>query len=76
MNKPGPVMDLLTLEEAMTFLRISRSTMYRLIKRGELPGYKIANKWMFATADLSAFVAQRRMPQDFKRALHAHHTKS
>jgi excisionase family DNA binding protein len=58
----GPAQDngLMTLEEAMAFLRVSRSTIYRLVNRMELPGYKIARRWMFDQSDLKAFVASKR----------------
>jgi excisionase family DNA binding protein len=63
MDEPAEDKGLLTLEEATAFLRVSRSTMYRLIKRRELPGYKIARRWMFDRSDLRQFVASRRTEQ-------------
>lgn len=29
------------------YLRIHRSTIYRLLKRGDLPGFKIGSDWRF-----------------------------
>jgi excisionase family DNA binding protein len=52
---------LLTMKEATDFLRVSRSTVYRLLERGELPGYKIAHRWVFDQKDLREFVAARRV---------------
>jgi excisionase family DNA binding protein len=52
---------LLTLNETMALLRVSRSTMYRLIRRRELPVYKIGRRWMFDIADLRRFMASRRL---------------
>lgn len=52
--------DLLTLEETMAFLRVSRSTLYRIVNRGELPGYKIARRWVFDRTELKEFVAHKR----------------
>jgi putative molybdopterin biosynthesis protein len=51
----------LTLKETTEFLRVSRSTVYRLLERGELPGYKISKRWKFGQKDLREFVAARRV---------------
>lgn len=51
---------LLTLDETMTLLRVSRSTMYRLIEREELPGWKVAKRWVFDRKDLDDFIARKR----------------
>jgi excisionase family DNA binding protein len=50
----------LTLEETMAILRVSRSTVYRMVNRGELPGYKIAKRWMFDREEVAAFVTVHR----------------
>jgi excisionase family DNA binding protein len=51
---------LLTLDETMTLLRVSRSTMYRLIEREELPGWKVAKRWVIDRKDLDDFIARKR----------------
>jgi excisionase family DNA binding protein len=50
----------LTLEETMAILRVSRSTVYRMVNRGELPGYKITKRWMFDRQEVAEFVAGHR----------------
>jgi excisionase family DNA binding protein len=37
----------LTVGELSGYLRVHRSTIYRLLKRGELPGFKIGSDWRF-----------------------------
>ena len=44
---PSTSLALLTFKEAMDFLRVSRSTIYRLLKKGQLPGFKIGSDWRF-----------------------------
>ena len=51
---------LFTLDETMTLLRVSRSTMYHLIERQELPGWKVAKRWVFDRKDLDDFIARKR----------------
>lgn len=44
--------SLLTFREAMTFLRVSRSTLYRLMESGQLRGHKVGSTWRFYQHDL------------------------
>ncbi|MGH7812670.1 MAG: helix-turn-helix domain-containing protein [Candidatus Binataceae bacterium] len=37
----------LTVNELADYLRVHRSTIYRLLKRRELPGFKIGSDWRF-----------------------------
>ena len=50
---------LLNVREAMEYLRVSRSTIYRLIKRGELKGHKVGKKWVFYKRDLKDFLERK-----------------
>lgn len=48
---------LLTFKEAMEFLRVSRSTIYRLMWSGQLQGHKVGSAWRFYESDLLAAVS-------------------
>lgn len=48
---------LLTFKEAMGFLRVSRSTLYRLMWAGQLRGHKVGSTWRFYQQDLLDVVA-------------------
>ena len=37
----------LTVNELSDYLRVHRSTIYRLLKKGQLPGFKIGSDWRF-----------------------------
>jgi excisionase family DNA binding protein len=37
----------LTVNEIADYLRVHRSTIYRLLKKGQLPGFKIGRDWRF-----------------------------
>jgi excisionase family DNA binding protein len=56
-NAPSTTLALLTFKEAMDFLRVSRSTIYRLMWAGQLRGYKVGSTWRFYEHDLLAAVA-------------------
>jgi excisionase family DNA binding protein len=49
---------LLTFKEAMEYLRVSRSTLYRLMWSGQLTGHKVGSTWRFYREDLRACVGR------------------
>jgi excisionase family DNA binding protein len=40
-------MKVLTVGELAEYLRVHKSTIYRLVKKGQLPGFKIGSDWRF-----------------------------
>jgi putative molybdopterin biosynthesis protein len=52
--------SILTFEETRTRLRVGRSTMFRLMKSGELKSFKIGRSLRFAEEDVEEFIARRR----------------
>jgi excisionase family DNA binding protein len=56
-QRPGPEPMLLTFKETMDFLRVSRSTLYRLMWAGQLRGHKVGSTWRFHRQDLLSLVA-------------------
>jgi excisionase family DNA binding protein len=59
----------LTLEDTMAILHVSRSTVYRMVSRGELPAYKIANRWMFDREEVAEFVTVHRYAANSARGM-------
>jgi excisionase family DNA binding protein len=49
---------LLTFKEAMNYLRVSRSTLYRLMWSGQLTGHKVGSTWRFYREDLRSCVGR------------------
>jgi excisionase family DNA binding protein len=52
--------DLLTLEEATQFLGTSATTLYRLLKHGDLTGMKIGRQWRFRKSELLSHLERSR----------------
>lgn len=48
MSKQTP--DVMTLNEVAEYLRIPRSTVYKLVREGRIPGQKIGRQWRFRRA--------------------------
>ena len=42
-----PEAKVITITELSEYLRVHRSTLYRLLKKGQLPGFKIGSDWRF-----------------------------
>ena len=48
--------ELLTLKEAMRYLRVSRSKLLRMMKEGEIPAYKVGHDWRFYQSELKQVI--------------------
>ncbi len=58
----SPRRDALTPVEVADLLRITRNTVYELIKRGELPGYRVGKKLRVDLRDVEAYKRRDRAP--------------
>ncbi len=59
----------MTLEEVARYLRINKSTVYRLARNGTLPAWKLGNVWRFKKEALEGWIAgnQREQQQKLRR---------
>jgi len=39
--------EIMTLEETAKYLKIGKSTLYKMAREGKIPAVKIANQWRF-----------------------------
>ena len=46
----------LTLKEVSDYLRVSRVTIYRMLRRGEIPAFRVAGNWRFNIEDLGHWI--------------------
>jgi excisionase family DNA binding protein len=51
-------MELLTVDEVVDLLRISRDTVYRLVAAGKLPARKVGRQWRFPRTELEKHVGE------------------
>jgi excisionase family DNA binding protein len=47
---------MLNFKETMQYLKVSRSTLYRIMWEGKLPGNKVGSTWRFYLKDLRACI--------------------
>lgn len=50
----------MTVRDVAAYLNVDEKTIYRLTKRGDLPGFKVAGAWRFQYADLQRWVDERK----------------
>ena len=59
MNEPLSEARFLTVNEVADFLRVSRMTVYRLIKLGEIPALRVGRGYRLRERDVSRYLEQR-----------------
>jgi len=52
--------NLVTPKELATYLKLTETTIYNLVSRGELPGFKIGNSWRFDMDEILKLCQERR----------------
>ena len=55
------VAGMLTVTEVADYLKISRSMIYRLLKRGEIPGFKMGSDWRLYVEEIDRWRAEREI---------------
>lgn len=50
--------DVLTIEELSTYLKISKSTLYKLVREGRIPCQKIGRHWRFRKGAIDCWLEE------------------
>ena len=50
----------MTVQEVAEYLNVDPKTVYRLVNRGELPGFKVGGSWRFQKDDLDGWIARQK----------------
>ncbi len=51
----------LTVREVAGYLNVDEKTIYRLAKRGNLPGFKVAGTWRFKKGDIDGWIERQKL---------------
>lgn len=51
--------ELMTVEEVANYLRVTKKTIYRLLKRANIPATKVGRGWRFEKATIDEWLHQR-----------------
>ena len=52
--------EIMTLEETAKYLKIGKSTLYKMAREGKIPAVKIANQWRFRKEDIDKWLQEIR----------------
>ncbi|MDZ7860611.1 MAG: helix-turn-helix domain-containing protein [Candidatus Krumholzibacteriota bacterium] len=59
MNRtPG---DILTIEELSAYLKISKSTLYKLVREDKIPSHKVGRHWRFRKETIDRWLDEKRI---------------
>jgi excisionase family DNA binding protein len=50
----------MTVRDVATLLNVDEKTIYRLVTRGELPGFKVLGSWRFQKTDMRLWIDSRK----------------
>ena len=50
----------MTVWDVAALLNVDEKTIYRLVQKGDLPGFKVSGSWRFQRPDLEAWIAERK----------------
>lgn len=49
-----------TLDDLATYLRVSKSTLYKLVQEGKVPGHKVGKHWRFRRETIDQWLDENR----------------
>ena len=52
-------MEVLNVDEACKYLKIAKVTLYKYIRRGEIPAFKMGRVWRFHRESLDNWIKNR-----------------
>lgn len=52
-------LNILTVEQVASILHLHSVTVYRLVKKGKLPAFKVGSRWRFRQNELEAWMAEQ-----------------
>jgi len=50
---------IMTVSELALYLRVTRSTVYRLLKAADLPAFRVGSDWRFMRKDVEEWMLSR-----------------
>ena len=55
---------LMTLQEVADYLRVTRSTIHRILKRNQIPAFRIGRHWRFNLEEINNWCASRALSKE------------
>jgi excisionase family DNA binding protein len=61
-----PSRTVMTLQETADYLRVTRSTIHRLLKRNQIPAFRIGRHWRFNVEEIERWCSSHVSGKDLK----------
>jgi len=58
MKVPEESNAIMTIDEVASFLKLSKITIYKLVKKGGLPAFRVGNSWRFQRDKIEMIVTR------------------
>ena len=52
--------EIMTIEELSEYLKVAKSTLYKLAQEGRLPGQKVGRHWRFRKETIDSWLNEQR----------------
>jgi excisionase family DNA binding protein len=59
--------EVLTIEELAAYLKVSKSTLYKLVQEGKLPGQKVGKHWRFLRSTIDDWLGKNHSDEPAKQ---------
>jgi len=53
--------DIMTIEDLSVYLKIPRSTLYKLVREGKIPSQKVGRHWRFRKVTINRWLEQKQV---------------
>ncbi|HUO03582.1 MAG TPA: helix-turn-helix domain-containing protein [Candidatus Binataceae bacterium] len=60
--------DIITIGELSDHLKVHPTTIYRLLREGRVPGFRVGSAWRFSRAAIEKWETGQWMPEEDKPA--------
>jgi len=48
--------DILTIRDVAEYLKVTEKTVYGLVQKGKIPGFKVGGQWRFKREDIDQWI--------------------
>lgn len=59
-----PETDIMTLREVALYLKIKERTVYHLVSKGRMPGFKVGGAWRFRKSRIDEWIEENQVGAD------------
>lgn len=68
--------NIMTIKQVAEYLKVSPRTIYKLVKEGTIPTFKIMNMWRFEQSQIDQWIRDKSENNKFNRIGGKEHAKS